>query len=56
MNTCPMLHVSFNTLDSPFPATIPMIGQMGSFDRPSADLGDVLELYLHGWDTPFVYC
>jgi uncharacterized protein len=26
-----------------------MIGQMGSFERPSSDLGDVLELYLHGW-------
>ena len=26
-----------------------MIGQMGSFDRPSADTGDVLDLYLHGY-------
>lgn len=26
-----------------------MIGQMGSFARPSADTGDVLELYLHGY-------
>ena len=26
-----------------------MIGQMGSFSRPSADLGDVLDLYLHGY-------
>ena len=26
-----------------------MIGQMGSFDRPSADIGDVLDLYLHGY-------
>lgn len=26
-----------------------MIGQMGSFDRPSADIGDPLELYLHGY-------
>lgn len=26
-----------------------MIGQMGSFERPSADTGDVLELYLHGY-------
>jgi hypothetical protein len=34
---------------SPFPQTIPMIGQMGSFARPSADVGDVLELYLHGY-------
>lgn len=28
---------------------LPMIGQMGSFARPSADTGDVLELYLHGY-------
>jgi uncharacterized protein len=26
-----------------------MIGQMGSFARPSADTGDVLDLYLHGY-------
>ncbi|KAH6957629.1 hypothetical protein BKA56DRAFT_602252 [Ilyonectria sp. MPI-CAGE-AT-0026] len=26
-----------------------MIGQMDSFDRPSADLGDPLNLYLHGY-------
>ena len=28
---------------------LPMIGQMGSFARPSSDTGDVLELYLHGY-------
>jgi nitroimidazol reductase NimA-like FMN-containing flavoprotein (pyridoxamine 5'-phosphate oxidase superfamily) len=28
---------------------LPMIGQMASFARPSADTGDVLELYLHGY-------
>ncbi|KAK5661962.1 hypothetical protein OQA88_10073 [Cercophora sp. LCS_1] len=49
VNTCPVLHVSFNTPDSPFPATLPMLGKMGSFSRPSADLGDVLDLYLHGY-------
>lgn len=26
-----------------------MIGQLGSFDRPSADLGHPLDLYLHGY-------
>lgn len=26
-----------------------MLGQMGSFSRPSADEGDVLDLYLHGY-------
>ncbi|KAM0331707.1 hypothetical protein ACHAQA_003386 [Verticillium albo-atrum] len=49
INTSSLLHVSFNSPDSPFPAILPMIGQMGSFDRPSADEGDVLDLYLHGY-------
>ncbi|KAL2262054.1 hypothetical protein VTK26DRAFT_2617 [Humicola hyalothermophila] len=49
VNSCPILHVSFNTPDSPFPAVLPMIGKMGSFERPSADLGDPLDLYLHGY-------
>ncbi|RYC54899.1 hypothetical protein CHU98_g11312, partial [Xylaria longipes] len=49
VNTCPILQVSFNLPDSPFPMMLPMIGQMGSFARPSSDLGDVLELYLHGY-------
>ena len=48
INTSPILHVSFNTPDSPFPATLPMIGYMGSFDSPSSDVGDVQDLYLHG--------
>ncbi|GAP88405.1 putative flavin-nucleotide-binding protein [Rosellinia necatrix] len=49
VNTCPILHVSFTMPDSPYPMMLPMIGQMGSFARPSADMGDVLELYLHGY-------
>ncbi|KAI0200954.1 hypothetical protein F4808DRAFT_146891 [Astrocystis sublimbata] len=49
VNTCPILHVSFNQPDSPFPMMLPMIGQMGSFTRPSSDVGEVLELYLHGY-------
>jgi len=48
VNSCPILHVSFQAPNSPFPVVLPMIGQMGSFSRPSADLGDVLDLYLHG--------
>lgn len=47
-----MLHVSFQPPNSPFPAILPMIGQMGSFERPSAGLGDVLDLYLHGLVCP----
>ncbi|KAL7811456.1 hypothetical protein V8C44DRAFT_97743 [Trichoderma aethiopicum] len=52
INASPLLNVAFNTPDdpsSPFPTILPMIGQMGSFDRPSADLGDPLDLYLHGY-------
>ncbi|KAI2633442.1 hypothetical protein GGS21DRAFT_135534 [Xylaria nigripes] len=49
INTCPILQVSFTVPDSPFPMMLPMIGQMASFSRPSADIGDVLELYLHGY-------
>lgn len=49
VNESPLVHVSFQPEGSPFPAVLPMIGQMGSFDRPSADIGDVLDLYLHGY-------
>ncbi|KAF5008462.1 hypothetical protein FDECE_5251 [Fusarium decemcellulare] len=49
VNSCQILHVSFNTSSQPFPVILPMIGQMGSFDRPSADIGDPLDLYLHGY-------
>ncbi|KAL7946522.1 hypothetical protein V8C42DRAFT_320898 [Trichoderma barbatum] len=49
INASQLLDVSFNPPDSPFPVILPMIGHMGSFDRPSADLGDPLELYLHGY-------
>jgi hypothetical protein len=41
--------VAFNAPDSPFPAILPMLGQMGSFARPSASTSDVLDLYLHGY-------
>ncbi|KAG9504117.1 hypothetical protein J7337_004081 [Fusarium musae] len=49
INTCQILHVSFNTPTQSFPVILPMIGQMGSYDRPSADIGDPLDLYLHGY-------
>ena len=52
INTTPVVHVSFNSSDpseGPFPALLPMIGQMGSFERPSADLEDPLDCYLHGY-------
>lgn len=49
LNSSSILHVSFNTDSSPFPMILPMISFVGSFSRPSADLGDVLDLYLHGY-------
>lgn len=50
VNGTQLLYVSFQApADAAFPAILPMIGQMGSFDRPSADVGDVLDLYLHGY-------
>jgi hypothetical protein len=49
INSSQFINVSFNPPNSPFPVIIPMIGQMGSFDRPSADLGDPLDLYVHGY-------
>lgn len=49
INSSQLLDVSFNPPDSPFPVILPMIGHMGSFDRPSADIGDPLDLYLHGY-------
>ena len=49
INSSPLVHVSFNIPSSPFPATLPMIGQMGSFTRPSADISEPLDLYVHGY-------
>lgn len=50
INTTPVLHVSFTpSPDDPFPVILPMIGQMASFSRPSAGLGEPLECYLHGY-------
>lgn len=38
-----------NVPSSPYPVILPMIGHMGSFERPSASIGDPLHLYIHGW-------
>ncbi|KAM4062693.1 pyridoxamine 5'-phosphate oxidase domain-containing protein [Hirsutella rhossiliensis] len=55
INSAQILHVSFNPPDSPFPVILPMIGQMGSFDRPSASLGDPLDVYLHGYVSARIF-
>jgi len=45
-----VVHVSFSPApNDPYPAILPMIGVMGSFDRPSADLDEPLDCYLHGY-------
>lgn len=50
INTTPVLHVSFPPGgDDPFPALLPMIGVMGSFEYPSADINEPLDCYLHGY-------
>ena len=50
INSSQVLHVSFNPGPAdPFPAILPMIGQMGSFDYPSSGLDDPLNCYLHGY-------
>lgn len=52
VNQAPILHVSFLPSDypkDPFPATLPMIGQMGSFEQPeSIHESQPLDLYIHG--------
>ncbi|KAL1954194.1 hypothetical protein VTO42DRAFT_1550 [Malbranchea cinnamomea] len=50
VNSSPVLHVSFNPGgDDPFPTTLPMIGQMGSFEYPSAGIDEPLDCYIHGY-------
>lgn len=51
VNTTKVVHVSFPTTDpnDPFPAMIPMIGFMASFEDPNATNTDPLDLYLHGY-------
>lgn len=55
VNGSQLIHVSFNPPGSPFPVTLPMLGQMGSFERPSASLGDPLDLYIHGYVSARVF-
>ena len=49
VNSTPVVHVSFPPdASDPFPTTLPMVGQMGSFENPSAGLNSQLDAYLHG--------
>jgi len=50
INSSRVLHVSFApSPDDPFPAILPMIGFVGSYDYPSAGLDEPLDCYLHGY-------
>ncbi|KAB8074513.1 hypothetical protein BDV29DRAFT_121472 [Aspergillus leporis] len=50
INASQVLHVSFSPGPSdPFPAILPMIGQMGSFEYPSAGIDEPQDCYLHGY-------
>ncbi|KAI9848004.1 MAG: hypothetical protein M1838_000676 [Thelocarpon superellum] len=50
VNATSVLHVSFvPDADDVFPAILPMIGTMASFEFPSAGLDEPLDCYLHGY-------
>ncbi|RMZ83049.1 hypothetical protein DV738_g1436, partial [Chaetothyriales sp. CBS 135597] len=50
VNSTNVLHVCFPPgPDEPFPAILPMIGVLGSFEFPSAGLDEPLDCYLHGY-------
>jgi nitroimidazol reductase NimA-like FMN-containing flavoprotein (pyridoxamine 5'-phosphate oxidase superfamily) len=50
INNAMILNVSFApSPDDDFPAILPMIGVMASFSRPSADIDEPLDCYLHGY-------
>jgi len=50
VNSAMVVHVSFSPApEDSYPAILPMIAVMGSFDRPSADLDEPLDCYLHGY-------
>lgn len=50
INTSLVLNVSFApSPEEEFPAILPMIGTMASFENPSAGLDEPLDCYLHGY-------
>lgn len=50
VNSARVLHVSFAAPpEEPFPAILPMIGVMGSYEYPSASVDEPLDCYLHGY-------
>lgn len=50
INSTRVLNVSFApSPEDPFPAILPMIGVMGSYEYPSASIDEPLDCYLHGY-------
>ncbi|KAF2001814.1 5-nitroimidazole antibiotic resistance protein [Amniculicola lignicola CBS 123094] len=50
INTCPVLHVSFNDPEHPFPVVLPMLGCTGDFQNPDADPeSSPQDIYIHGY-------
>jgi hypothetical protein len=49
INTCPILHVSFNDPEQPFPVVLPMLGCMGNYADQEADDTGGQDLYIHGY-------
>ena len=56
INTCPVLHVSFNDPEHPFPVVLPMLGCTGNFQDRSADPeATAQDLYIHGYVSGRVF-
>ncbi|KAF2637169.1 hypothetical protein P280DRAFT_500774 [Massarina eburnea CBS 473.64] len=50
INTCPVLHVSFNDPNQPFPVVLPMLGCTGNYSNPSSDPNTTeQDIYIHGY-------
>jgi uncharacterized protein len=50
INSASVLHITLPPPpENPFPVCLPMVGVAASFENPSAGLGDVLDVYVHGY-------
>ena len=50
INSAPVLHVSFNDPEHPFPVVLPMLGCTGDFSNPDEDSpASPQDIYIHGY-------
>jgi hypothetical protein len=50
INASPILHVSFNDPEQPFPVVLPMLGCTGNFEDKDADASTTeQDIYIHGY-------